>query len=125
MRAARRLLGCYRTGDANDPEVYIAGVVRILSAYPMDVVNRAIDPLMGLPSRVDWLPKFSEIKTACEDIYGPMRRLAEWDRRAILQIQERDKIEGRSVRSAEQIRAALARDGVKIQIGHVGPKELT
>jgi hypothetical protein len=28
---ARLLLGCYRTGDANDPETYVAAITAILS----------------------------------------------------------------------------------------------
>ena len=94
FQMARLLLGSYRTGDANDPEVYIAGVVKILSAYPLDVCRRVVDPLDGLPSYCDWLPKFSEVKAACEKLCAPtvLTRMSEWDRRTQLQIAARQEI---------------------------------
>lgn len=89
MRAARLLLGCYRTGDANDSEVYIAAVVRVLSGYPVDVAQRISDPLTGIPSKLKWLPSVQEIVDACEVIEGPRRRNLEWDERAKRQLAER------------------------------------
>ena len=79
---ARILFGSYRRDDASDPEVYIAGVVRILSAYPLDIVSAVTDPLTGLPSKPSsgrGLPFMHEIKAACEEIAGPRRRWQEWD----------------------------------------------
>ena len=89
QEAARLLLGCYRSGDANDPDVYIAAVVRVLSGYPLDVVQRAIDPLTGIPSRMKWLPTIPEIRTQCEEIHGIQRRIKEYEERSKQQLQER------------------------------------
>jgi hypothetical protein len=79
LDAARMLLGCYRTGEANDPDVYIAAVVRVLSGYPIEVVHHVIDPLTGIPSKIEWLPKLSEIKQACERIHGRVLRARQWN----------------------------------------------
>lgn len=94
IRLGRLLLGSYRKGEANDPEVYVSGVVRILAAYPLDVVRRVVDPLDGLPSYCDWLPKFSEVKAACEKLVAPTAsdRMREWDSRAASQLAERERL---------------------------------
>lgn len=89
VRAAKLLLGCYRTGDANDPEVYVSAVVRVLSNYPIEIVQRVVDPVTGLPSKVKWLPTIPEILSACEEIAGVQRRTAEYDERSKRQFEER------------------------------------
>lgn len=71
---AKLLLGCFRTGDANDPAVYSGAVIAILSDYPMDVIRQAVDPRRGLPSKSKWLPTVFEIKEECESIMAPRRR---------------------------------------------------
>jgi hypothetical protein len=81
-RCAEILLGCYRSGEASDPELYIRSIVRVLADYPVEVMRRVTDPLTGLPRRVQWLPSASEVARACEEIFGPQRWAAEWDRKA-------------------------------------------
>lgn len=100
---AKLLLGCFRTGDATDPEVYTRAVVVVLADYPDDVIERVIDPRSGIPSRMNWLPTIAEIKSACEDIEGPRRRLREWDERAVLQIEARKQLAITDGRSPEEI----------------------
>jgi hypothetical protein len=90
---ARLLLGCYRTGDANDPEVYTAGVIAVLASYPMEVVRLVCDPRSGLPSKVKWLPTIAEIHDECEAWHGPMRRSAARNESIELQLQERERHE--------------------------------
>jgi len=63
---AKLLLGCYRAGDANDPEVYTAAIIAILSDYPDEVQRTVTDPRAGLPARVQWLPTPKEVKDACD-----------------------------------------------------------
>ena len=53
---AELLLGCYRTGDANDPEIYVAAITAILSRYPEQVITSVTHPATGLPSKKGWLP---------------------------------------------------------------------
>lgn len=101
------LLGCFRTGDATDPEVYAGAVIAVLADYPDDVIERVVDPRSGIPSRMNWLPTIAEIKTACEDLYGHRRRMAEWDARAKAQIAERRQLLLTDGRSPEEIKARI------------------
>jgi hypothetical protein len=67
LRAAKLLLGCYRTGEANDPETFGAAVAAVLSAYPLDVVRYVCDPRTGLPGSSKWMPNPAEVKAACDE----------------------------------------------------------
>lgn len=91
---ARLLLGCYRTGEANDPETYVAAVTATLAHFPEDVVTKVTHPIFGLPKEKSWLPTVKEVHEACEKIYEP-----------ILQQQLREK------RVAEQMAAREIEDG--------------
>jgi len=119
LSAARTLLGCFRTGDANDPEVYVAAAVRVLSSYPLDVVRRVVDPVTGLPSRSNWLPTVREIMSACEEIHGFNRRAAEREKLAQEQLAERARLdaERRARPTYEALVARCAKSGLDI-----GPK---
>jgi hypothetical protein len=86
-------LGCYRTGEANDPEVYISAVTHILAQYPEDVMRAVSDPLTGLPVKIEWLPKLKEVLAACEEIVGRQRRLDQFSQRSEQQLRERDERE--------------------------------
>ena len=69
---AELLFGCYRKGDANDPDAYVGAVAAVLSEYPAETIKFVTDPRTGIPSRVDWMPTVGEIKRACEEHYGPV-----------------------------------------------------
>jgi hypothetical protein len=86
------LLSCYRTGDAHDPQMYVAAVVAVLSDYPLDIVTAVTNPSTGIPAKLKWLPTIAEIKTACEDIAGPRRRITEWEARSRAQLTERERL---------------------------------
>lgn len=60
------LFGCYRKGDANDPEIYTAAVAATLADFPAEVVEYVTDPRTGLPSKLKWLPTVAEVREACE-----------------------------------------------------------
>lgn len=64
---ARLLLGCYRTGDANDPETYVAAITAVLARYPENVVTEVTHPATGLPKKKGWLPTVKEVFDACEE----------------------------------------------------------
>lgn len=64
---ARLLLGCYRTGDANDPETYVAAITAVLARYPESVVTEVTHPATGLPKKKGWLPTVKEVFDACEE----------------------------------------------------------
>jgi hypothetical protein len=113
------LLGCYRTGDANDPEVYVAAVFAVLSDYPLDIVTAVTDPRTGIASKLKWLPTIAEVKAACEAIAEPRRRHAEWQARSAAQIAERDRASAsqaehtRVTAGFDDLLAYLRRDHVK------------
>lgn len=64
---ARLLLGCYRTGDANDPGTYVAAITAILARYPEEIITEVTHPATGLPKKKSWLPTVKEVADACED----------------------------------------------------------
>ena len=90
---AKKLLGCFRTGDANDPQIYTAAVIAVLSDYPIAVVAKIVDPRNGLPSKCKWLPAIAEIKEACEAAMNPLWREQERNKRIAAQFAERDQYE--------------------------------
>lgn len=75
-RRAAILLGCYRKGDAEDPETYSASVAAVLSTYPQEVAYRVTDPRTGLAGRSQWLPTVAEVRAACEAEMAPSRAQA-------------------------------------------------
>src|SRR5262249_44080388 len=113
-KMARVLLGSYRRASADDPEVYVGATIRVLWAHPDDVIERVVDPLTGIPSRNEWPPNPKELKDACEEIYGPMRRAQEWDRRAIQQVQEAAARAGLPVPSVSEVQDTLAKQGISV-----------
>lgn len=62
---AKILFGCYRRGDANDPETYTAAITAILAEYPEEVIQHVTDPRTGIARRTNWLPTVAEIDMAC------------------------------------------------------------
>jgi hypothetical protein len=122
-RAARTLLGCYRTGDAHDPEIYLTAVIAVLSSYPTDVIELVVDPRSGLPGKNQWLPTIAEVKAECEAIVGQRRQRLEWDHRSRVQLAERKLIEQRDKPRPEvvdKIRAEMTAAGMPI-MGDTNP----
>lgn len=68
-----RLVGCYRKGDAENPDVYTAALAVMLADYPAAIVQKVTDPRTGLPGRSQWLPTVAEVRHACELEMKPLR----------------------------------------------------
>jgi hypothetical protein len=85
---AKILLGCYRTGDANDPAIYAGAIIAVLSDYPLDVIEAAVDPRTGLPAQSKWLPTVAEVKDFCEARMIPRRMQAQ----GLRQLEEREQL---------------------------------
>jgi hypothetical protein len=83
------LFGCYRTGDANDPEYYISATIAVLSNYPVEIIRTVCDPVKGLPSKTKWLPTIAEIVEECGRLQAYDIRAAERQRRVDAQLAER------------------------------------
>ena len=78
---AALLFGCYRRGDANDPDTYSAAVAAVLSRFPQHVVEYVTDPRTGLAGTYEWLPSVAEVKKACTERQAYLDRLDDYDRR--------------------------------------------
>ncbi len=68
------MLGGFRRGEANDPEIYAASVAAILSDYPEEVINFATDPRTGLQTRFEYPPSLKAVREECERLMLPIRR---------------------------------------------------
>ncbi len=58
--------GSFRKADADNPETFTAGCLRLFTAYDSEVVQYVVDPVTGLPGRSVWLPSLSEVKSALD-----------------------------------------------------------
>lgn len=73
VERSRLLFGCYRTGDANDPDTYVAAVTAVLARFPEEIITQVTHPDTGLPSNgKGWLPTVKEVKDACNQAYEPI-----------------------------------------------------
>jgi hypothetical protein len=61
------MFGCYRKGDANDPETYTAAITAILADYEPEVIQRVTDPRTGIPRRMKFMPNPAEVAEACDE----------------------------------------------------------
>lgn len=114
---AARLLGCYRCGDAHDPETFISAVAAVLARYPIHIIRQVTDPAAGIPSKIQWIPSIKEISDACKAAAAPPPRsyAEEWDERSRLQLEERKLLEDHRPRKTyEQIKKELAASGIFI-----------
>ena len=123
------MFGCYRKGDANDPDTYTAAVAAVLSEYPEDTIRHVTDPRTGMPSRprVDrtgrsytGLPDVGDVRLACEDHYRPTRLAMDREAAERRQLAERKRLmppEGPKKTYAELVADCRARG---LMIG--GPK---
>lgn len=74
LKRAKLLFGCFRKGEANDPEIFVASVAAVLGDYPASVVERVTDPRTGLARRCNFIPTIKEISDACDLEMEPLRR---------------------------------------------------
>lgn len=91
--ATRVLLGCFRTGEANDPEVYTAAMIATLADFPEHIIQAVCDPRTGLPGRSKWLPTVSEVREECDILDARDRRSGHWESLAEQTLRERREAE--------------------------------
>jgi hypothetical protein len=60
------MFGCFRKGEANDPDVYVAAITATLARYSEDIITAVTHPTKGLPIELDWLPSVRQVYQACE-----------------------------------------------------------
>lgn len=78
---ASLLFGCYRRGDANDPDTYCAAVAATLGRFRTAVVEYVTDPRTGIPGSCQWLPSVAEVKDACVARQAYLDKLDDLERR--------------------------------------------
>ena len=88
---ARLLVGCYRTGDANDPATYVAAIAATLARYSEAIITSVTHPVTGLPSKKSWLPTVKEVFDACEDMDDRSRQQTARELRIREQFAAREK----------------------------------
>jgi hypothetical protein len=78
MERARMLFGCYRRGDANDPETYVAAISAVLSLYEADLIREVTDPRTGIQTtekHMTFMPQSGELKVYCDGIAARKQRM--------------------------------------------------
>ena len=63
------LFGCYRRGEANDPDAYVLAIAAVLSRYEPDLVREVTDPNTGIQTTekyMTFMPNAGELKVYCE-----------------------------------------------------------
>src|SRR5262245_53631239 len=68
------LLGCCRTVQGIDPQIFAEGALLIMCRYPLDILKAVVDPHAGLPSKLKWDLKLADITEACEILMEPRRQ---------------------------------------------------
>lgn len=104
-KRARLLFGCYRKGDANDPDTYVAAITAVLSRYPEEVIKAVTHPAKGLPIRTNFLPTVREVHEACEDAAAPRREAEARKKRIEQQLIERNGTPERPVYAKDSAEA--------------------
>jgi hypothetical protein len=75
---AALLCGCYRRGDANDPDTYIAAVAAVLAMFDFDIIREATDPRLGISTSEKFrafMPNSGELKAYCDALAERKERL--------------------------------------------------
>lgn len=78
---ARLMLGCYRRGEANDPDTYVAAIAAVLATFELDIIREATDPRTGIQSTekfAAFMPNAGEVKAFCDALASRKLRLAHY-----------------------------------------------
>lgn len=65
------MFACYRRGEANDPEGYVAAIAAVLSLYDADLIREVTDPRTGIMTRekyMSFMPNAGELKVYCDGV---------------------------------------------------------
>jgi hypothetical protein len=98
------LFGCYRKGDANDPDTYTAAITAILAEYAPEVIQRATDPRTGMARKLKFLPTVAEVSEECEAAKSYLNAVASLARRGPVEKPKEIEVVRDPVRDAEMAR---------------------
>jgi hypothetical protein len=79
MERAKVLFGCYRRGDANDPDQYVASIAAVLTLYDPEIIRDVTDPRTGISTTEkfsSFMPNSGELKIFCDEIRQRRARVA-------------------------------------------------
>jgi hypothetical protein len=79
MERAKVLFGCYRRGDANDPDQYVASIAAVLTLYDPEIIRDVTDPRTGISTTekfASFMPNSGELKIFCDEIRERRARIA-------------------------------------------------
>jgi hypothetical protein len=84
IECARSLLGAYGRVDAPDPDRFVSGIAKVMTFYPLSIVELLCDDYHGMPGSQKKAPNApAEIKEWCDRILVDRRRL-KWKAKAII-----------------------------------------
>ncbi len=75
---AEVLFGCYRRGDANDPDRYVTSIAAVLSLYDAQLIRDVTDPRTGITTTKEhctFMPSSGELKRYCDAVASRVERL--------------------------------------------------
>jgi hypothetical protein len=78
MERAKMLFGCYRRGDANDPDIYVGAIGSVLSTYEVDLIREVTDPRTGIQTSekfMTFMPNPGELKVYCDAVAARRERI--------------------------------------------------
>lgn len=77
-KRAEMLFGCYRRGDANDPDRYVSAVAAVLTLYDFEIMREVTDPRTGIMTTekfAAFMPNAGELKIYCEAVAARQERI--------------------------------------------------
>src|SRR4051812_17879854 len=77
-KRAEVLFGCYRRGDANNPDGYVAAIAAVLTLYDFEIMRDVTDPRTGIQTTekfAAFMPNAGELKIYCEAVAARVERL--------------------------------------------------
>ena len=109
---ATRLLGSYPSLNLHDPETFMTELVLEFLKYPLWVGERAV--IETKRKSPQFVPSVPLVGQSCEEIVGQTRAALtfgeQWDRRAKMQLDEREEIDrNQAAETPEYRRAVVAR----------------
>jgi hypothetical protein len=120
-KLVKRMMGCYPSLSLHDPEVYITELVKVLTRYPLDVGEKAIEKAKFESPK--FVPTVPEVGKACEAFVKSQRELTytqRWEEESRRQLREREAAEAATEpiehrrRVADRFRNELRAAGFRI-----------
>lgn len=109
--AAKRILGFYPEIPASDPKGFAAGLVATLSIFPPAVIDQAVDPVSGVPAKIQFLnlAAIRKLLDEWDDEYRRMLKRHEPKPKALPEPSRDPEEDARIVKGLRELSAHLTR----------------